>query len=661
MSKSSKKTKGVGDGSSKSEREKLEADVKSVAKENAALNARLLEVEKKMGRITQKPTAADRMKAALFPKRFDPLAKLTDEREQILGALRVNRERGEAAAKGLEVKPTVRFASEEKVEMTTPKETVGETLRRKNTAQGTTQRVGMNPEAQNVPVVSLEQDPLRTTLPSDAYSVHSGSETPKVEEEDPLRSKLGESAYAPSLGSETPGVEEDPLRSELGEDAYAPSLGSKMPRVEEDPLRSELGEDAYAPFLGSKMPGVEEDPLRSELGEDAYAPFLGSEMPGVEENPLRSGLGENAYAPSLGYGTPVVDETDLLQSEGPSVSEEDALRTVSVTAYDGVELGDLDSLDDGMVSDLSSELDERKPEQQVNQEAKFKMKGMEEVYVNGEKMARSTQVRIGDKEVTVQDKDWLRDHTNEDRRKQNQVPFSKEIWEKSGIAAQQPRTQYFDEEQRRDHQVALNEGILENEKGKLAEGSHVFVMDGEGQIYAKGTQEALTQVDDQGRVAHVHHSSFLAGGEVAGAGELRVGKDGELKEINDGSGHYKPGEVQTKQTLETIEEQGVSLDNVKFTQARGLDRGQDKTTGMAKEFLQGQVTPEEKLHREQQQAQGKSVRDTSKVMEQTFKGRHNVADEIKGQGESVRDRLRKTDNLEKIENGAPKKGLGRVR
>jgi hypothetical protein len=296
MSKSSKKTKGVGDGSSKSEREKLEADVKSVAKENAALNARLLEVEKKIGRITQKPTAADRMKAALFPKRFDPLAKLTDEREQILGALRVNRERGEAAAKGLEVKPTVRFASEEKVEMTTPKETVGERLRRKNTAQGTTQRVGMNPEAQNVPVVSQEQDPLRTTLPSDAYSFHLGSETPKVEEEDPLRSKLGESAYAPFLGS-------------------------KMPGVEEDPLRSELGEDAYAPFLGSEMPGVEENPLRSELEENAYAPFLGSETPGIEEgDTLRSGLGENAYASSLGYGTSVVDETDLLQSEGPSVS-----------------------------------------------------------------------------------------------------------------------------------------------------------------------------------------------------------------------------------------------------------------------------------------------------------------------------------------------------
>ncbi len=637
MSKSSKKTKGVGDGSSKSEREKLEADVKSVAKENAALNARLLEVEKKIGRITQKPTAADRMKAALFPKRFDPLAKLTDEREQILGALRVNRERGEAAAKGLEVKPTVRFASEEKVEMTTPKETVGERLRRKNTAQGTTQRVGMNPEAQNVPVVSQEQDPLRTTLPSDAYSVHLGSETPKVEEEDPLRSKLGESAYAPFLGS-------------------------KMPGVEEDPLRSELGEDAYAPFLGPEMPGVEENPLRSELEENAYAPFLGSETPGIEEgDTLRSGLGENAYASSLGYGTSVVDETDLLQSEGPSVSEEDALRTVSVTAYDGVDPGDLDSLDDGMVSDLSSELDERKPEQQVHQEAKFKMKGMEEVYVNGEKMARSTQVRIGDKEVTVQDKDWLRDHTNEDRRKQNQVPISKEIWEKSGIAAQQPRTQYFDEEQRRDHQVALNEGVLENEKGKLAEGSHVFVMDGEGQIYAKKTQESLTQLDDQGRYAHVHHSSFLAGGDVAGAGELRVGKDGELKEINDGSGHYKPGEVQTKQTLETIEEQGVSLDNVKFTQVRGHARGDVGTTGMAKEFLQGQVTPEEQLHREQQQAQGKSVRDTSKVMEQTFKGRHDVTDQIKAQGESVRDRLRKTDNLEKIENGAPKKGLGRVR
>jgi hypothetical protein len=37
-----------------------------------------------------------------------------------------------------------------------------------------------------------------------------------------------------------------------------------------------------------------------------------------------------------------------------------------------------------------------------------------------------------------------------------------------------------------------------------------------------------------------------------------------------------------------------------------------------------------------------------------------AADQIKTGGESVRDRLRKTDNLEKIENAAPKKGLGKV-
>ena len=138
-----------------------------------------------------------------------------------------------------------------------------------------------------------------------------------------------------------------------------------------------------------------------------------------------------------------------------------------------------------------------------------------------------------------------------------------------------------------------------------AGGEHIFVMDGEGGIYAKEAQAALSQRDDAGRGVHVHHSSFLAGEDVAGAGELRVGDDGFLKGVTDRSGHYKPGERQTSQTLAELENKGVNLDNVQFT----MDRGEEKVSGMAKEYQQGG--------------------------EKTFKARHTLADELKERGATV--------------------------
>ncbi len=142
-------------------------------------------------------------------------------------------------------------------------------------------------------------------------------------------------------------------------------------------------------------------------------------------------------------------------------------------------------------------------------------------------------------------------------------------------------------------------------------GEHIFVMDGEGQLFAKEAQQALNQKDDTGRGVHVHHSSFLAGEAVAGAGEMKIDQQGFVKEVTDRSGHYKPGEAQTTQTLGELENKGVNLNNVKFT----MDRGADKTTGMAKEYQQGG--------------------------EQTFKARHTMADELKERGQSVREMLDK--------------------
>ncbi|WP_218581945.1 hypothetical protein, partial [Nocardia cyriacigeorgica] len=54
-------------------------------------------------------------------------------------------------------------------------------------------------------------------------------------------------------------------------------------------------------------------------------------------------------------------------------------------------------------------------------------------------------------------------------------------------------------------------------------------MDNQGNLYA-----SLHHAPGQ-----FHHSSFLAGGPVAGAGELEV-IDGVLQLVTDSSGHYRP-------------------------------------------------------------------------------------------------------------------------
>ena len=69
----------------------------------------------------------------------------------------------------------------------------------------------------------------------------------------------------------------------------------------------------------------------------------------------------------------------------------------------------------------------------------------------------------------------------------------------------------------------------------------MFVMDAQGDFYVSNFQE----------VRVFHHSSLVAGGEVAAAGEIEV-INGKLESINDRSGHYRGTPEFSKQALDRL-------------------------------------------------------------------------------------------------------------
>ncbi len=122
---------------------------------------------------------------------------------------------------------------------------------------------------------------------------------------------------------------------------------------------------------------------------------------------------------------------------------------------------------------------------------------------------------------------------------------------------------YLNEEERADLQLFVKDGKLYDASGDLfdtsaasslhpgGQGRAIFVMDENGNLYASNEQIWGT----------FHHSSFLAGEPVAGAGEIQV-SNGELQFLTDHSGHYRPSRAYTQQVLNTLASQGIDISNV---------------------------------------------------------------------------------------------------
>ncbi|WP_157229160.1 hypothetical protein [Nocardia brevicatena] len=124
------------------------------------------------------------------------------------------------------------------------------------------------------------------------------------------------------------------------------------------------------------------------------------------------------------------------------------------------------------------------------------------------------------------------------------------------------QVRYLNAEERLSFRIHVHNGILYNNDGQPIDtmnsrtlwtpggGRAIFVMDSVGNIYSSPYHI----------LGEFHHSSFLAGMPVAGAGELQVAQ-GRVQLISDHSTHYRPARYFTRQVVDNLRRQGVHIDD----------------------------------------------------------------------------------------------------
>jgi hypothetical protein len=151
---------------------------------------------------------------------------------------------------------------------------------------------------------------------------------------------------------------------------------------------------------------------------------------------------------------------------------------------------------------------------------------------------------------------------------------------------------YLTAEEREAYSISVNDGRLflhDNSPLNTAHfqsmkksGRAIFVMAPSGHLYA-GSHV----------VNRFHHSSFLSGAAVLGAGELITDDMGKLIGISNKSGHYKPAAENILNVLKKLDEAAVDLNQVEVKILRGEGMASFVYPD-AKEFIKanGEIPPQ---------------------------------------------------------------------
>jgi hypothetical protein len=181
-------------------------------------------------------------------------------------------------------------------------------------------------------------------------------------------------------------------------------------------------------------------------------------------------------------------------------------------------------------------------------------------------------------------------------------------------------TKYFNEAERNAAKLTIGpDGTVQGHSqvnadgtmtGNVApvDGSREFVLSPEAEMYQfSGRAQNAGDITDPKTGDQItkkvvtHHSSVLAGGDVAGAGEVTF-KDGKITGISNKSGHYKPGVASTMQTVETLLQKGALLDQTLMMTDPATGKGKPLDDA-AKALLARQAALQQEIARKQQQGQ----------------------------------------------------------
>jgi len=124
------------------------------------------------------------------------------------------------------------------------------------------------------------------------------------------------------------------------------------------------------------------------------------------------------------------------------------------------------------------------------------------------------------------------------------------------------RVKYCDENERKDYVVTIAAGVVSDASGnKYHTGTKETHFSGKGwAIYVVGLDN--TFYSNSHLVNVFHHSSFLSGGPVQGAGEIAVNA-GKVVAVTNKTGHYTAGAAELTRTLFLLHRGGVNLDEIK--------------------------------------------------------------------------------------------------
>ncbi len=145
-------------------------------------------------------------------------------------------------------------------------------------------------------------------------------------------------------------------------------------------------------------------------------------------------------------------------------------------------------------------------------------------------------------------------------------------------------THMYDADERKAHELGARDGLLTGAGGQLLDtssaartsldastaGRYIFGLDHDmiqGQkLYAADAAAENAALLDKGlrtrKVGHVHHSSFVNGSSLNGAGEFAA-REGWLRTVSNVSGHHRPDMDGQVQTLDALEKMGVNTDATK--------------------------------------------------------------------------------------------------